>query len=211
MAIEKPAVPALNTLYVYVTEGCNCACKHCWIITPELGRKRGAFITPELLEAAITEAKPLGLSSLKWTGGEPTYHPDFPTLLAIQKKHGLTGIMESNGMEITPSLADLLMESGVTFVSVSLDGARAKTHDAVRGVKGAFRRAVSGIANLKAAGFAPQIIMSLMRNNTGELEELLQLAGSMGADSVKLNVIQPTLRGEELHGQGDVLSVPELL
>jgi len=212
MAIENPAaVPPLKTLYVYVTEGCNCACRHCWIISSEQGRKRGQVISPDLLNAAIEEAKPLGLSSIKWTGGEPTFHPDFPALLAIQKKHGLSGIMESNGMKITPALARTLKESGVTFVSVSLDGAGPATHDAIRGVKGAYRRAMKGICNLTEAGLSTQIILTLMRANVDELQGLLDLAASLGADSVKLNIVQPTLRGRDLQEEGEALSVKELL
>jgi len=209
--LAPSGIPPLRHLYVYVTEGCNCACKHCWIVSAPSPRGKGAFIDPAVLDAAIAEAAPLGLESIKWTGGEPTYHPDFPALLAVQKKHGIGGIMESNGMEITPPLAALMKESGVTHVSVSLDGATAETHDGVRGVKGAFRRSLAGIRSLTDAGFKPQIIMSLLRENVGELEELLRLAGSLGAGSVKLNVIQPTLRGEELHAEGGTLTVPEVV
>jgi len=45
----------------------------------------------------------------------------------------------------------------------------------------------------------------------GELEALLALAQQEGAGSVKLNVVQPTLRGEDLHAIGGALTVGELL
>jgi SynChlorMet cassette radical SAM/SPASM protein ScmF len=61
------------------------------------------------------------------------------------------------------------------------------------------------------AGFKPQFIMTLMRENVRELEDLLALAGEVGAGSVKLNIVQPTLRGEELHSSGETLSVAELI
>jgi SynChlorMet cassette radical SAM/SPASM protein ScmF len=203
----------LNTIYVYVTDGCNCACKHCWIYSgaSPAGGKARQFLAPEALEAAITEAKPLGLRGLKWTGGEPTIHPDFPALLDLQKKHGLGGRLETNGMEVTPALAELLNATGVKHVAVSIDGASAETHDTIRGTRGGYKRALNGIRNLTAAGFKPQIIMSLMRENSAELEELLGLAKTLGAGSVKLNIIQPTLRGEQLHTRGETLSVRELI
>ena len=206
-------VPPLHTIYVYVTDGCNCACKHCWIYSGKApgGGKDRQFLAPEALEAAIAEAKPLGLRTLKWTGGEPTIHPDFPALLDLQKRHGLAGRLETNGMEVTPALAELLAATGVKHVSVSIDGASAQTHDTIRGTRGGHRRALSGVRNLTAAGFKPQIIMSLMQENSAELEELLRLAATIGAGSVKLNVIQPTLRGEQLHSQGETLSVRELI
>jgi hypothetical protein len=40
---------------------------------------------------------------------------------------------------------------------------------------------------------------------TGELEDLLDLAVEIGAGDVKLNIIQPTLRGSTLHEAGEDL------
>jgi SynChlorMet cassette radical SAM/SPASM protein ScmF len=205
--------PALSQLYVYVTNVCNCACKHCWIIPEVHSSKRAAsgFLPPHLFEAAIKEAKPLGLSSIKWTGGEPTIHPDFPALLKLQCEHGLKGRLETNGMEVSQSLARMLTTSGIHHVAVSLDGAVPETHDAIRGIEGAYRRTLKGIKNLVEVGFRPQLIMSLMKDNFAELDELLKVAEKMGAGSVKLNLIQPTLRGLELHGEGLSLSTSEVL
>jgi SynChlorMet cassette radical SAM/SPASM protein ScmF len=165
----------------------------------------------ETFEAAVLEAKPLGLKAVKWTGGEPTIHPQFPSLLEIQRKHELQGRVETNGMEVTETLARQMKDSGVHHVAVSLDGARPETHNAIRGVQGAHRRALRGVGNLVEVGFKPQLIMTLMRENVGELESLLDLAEEVGAGSVKLNIVQPTLRGEEMHASGETLTVLELI
>jgi SynChlorMet cassette radical SAM/SPASM protein ScmF len=175
------------------------------------GARQRYFIAPEVFEAAVREAKPLGLASVKWTGGEPTIHPEFPRLLRLQKKHGLRGSVETNGLEMTGRLARTMSRNGVWHVAVSLDGAVPRTHDSIRGVKGAHRRALKGIANLTAAGYRPQIIMTLMRKNAGELEDMLALAEGVGASSVKFNIVQPTLRGDNLHATGEALTVGELL
>jgi MoaA/NifB/PqqE/SkfB family radical SAM enzyme len=34
------AVPPLQTLYFYLTEGCNLRCRHCWIEPPHQSAKR---------------------------------------------------------------------------------------------------------------------------------------------------------------------------
>lgn len=119
--------------------------------------------------------------------------------------------METNGLEVSAALARLLADSGTTHVSVSLDGARPETHDAIRGVRGAHRRALAGVRHLREAGLPPQLIMTLMAENAGELEALLDLAREVGASSVKLNIVQPTLRGEELQAAGQGLGIRELL
>jgi SynChlorMet cassette radical SAM/SPASM protein ScmF len=94
---------------------------------------------------------------------------------------------------------------------VSLDGADAQTHEWVRGVRGCFDAAVSGIRNLVAAGIRPQVIMSLMRKNVDQIEAVVRLAESLGASSVKFNIVQPTARGVKMHQAGETLSLDELL
>jgi MoaA/NifB/PqqE/SkfB family radical SAM enzyme len=64
-------------------------------------------------------------------------------------------------------------------VSVSLDGSDAETHEWVRGVEGCFEAALQGIRNLVAAGIRPQLIMSLMRKNVGQIEPLVRMAESL--------------------------------
>ncbi len=213
---ESPAsvsTPPLRQLYVYVTDGCNCACRHCWIVPAKKagGGRAARFLTPTALDAAIEEAKPLGLTTLKWTGGEPTLHPAFGELLDIQAHHGLGGHMETNGLLVTSALAEHLLEAGVDFVSVSLDGASADVHDAIRGVRGAHARTLEGTRNLVAAGLDTQFITSAMRTNVGELEAVLELAEELGVGSVKINFIQPTLRGEDIYASGEGLSIGEYL
>ena len=46
----------------------------------------------------------------------------------------------------------MIVIAGVRRVSISLDGADAATHDAFRGIPGAFDAAVHGLRNLKALG-----------------------------------------------------------
>jgi SynChlorMet cassette radical SAM/SPASM protein ScmF len=53
--------------------------------------------------------------------------------------------------------------------------------------------------------------MTIMRHNKGQIEPIVRLAESLGAGSVKFNIVQPTARGEMLHESGEALSVEELV
>jgi SynChlorMet cassette radical SAM/SPASM protein ScmF len=53
--------------------------------------------------------------------------------------------------------------------------------------------------------------MTVMRRNQDQIEGMVRLAESLGAGSVKFNILQPTGRGEHMHQAGEVLSVEELL
>ena len=53
--------------------------------------------------------------------------------------------------------------------------------------------------------------MTIMRHNKNQLEPLVRLAESVGAASVKFNIVQPTARGEKLHNSGEALTIEELV
>ncbi len=211
---EQSAKPSysLNTLYFYLTKGCNLRCRHCWI-TPKFQGEDQAYpsLAPELFRSIIEQAKPLGLSGVKLTGGEPLIHPHITELLDHIREEKLPLTMETNGVLCTPELAKAIASCERPFVSVSLDGTDAETHEWVRGVKGCFDAALQGIRNLVEAGLNPQIIMTVMSRNVDHMSSMVRLAESLSAESVKFNVLQPTARGEHMHESQQALSIQELL
>ena len=165
----------------------------------------------DAFETAIREAKPLGLSGLKLTGGEPLLHPEFPRLLEIVRREELRLVVETNGLLCTPEIAAEIAKSPRRFVSVSIDGADAVSHEWVRGVAGSFEAACAAVRHLAAAGIHPQVIFSVMRGNVDQVEAIVRLAEDLGAASLKFNVVQPTARGEQLHQADGALSIEELI
>jgi MoaA/NifB/PqqE/SkfB family radical SAM enzyme len=161
--IELPAgCPPLNTYYVYLTAGCNLACRHCWLapkFQPDGGT--GGHLDYDLFALAIEEGLPLGLGHVKLTGGEPLLHPDFTRMIDLLKEKEIGLTVETNGTLLTASLARYLKEkSTLGHISVSIDGAEAETHDDFRGVEGSFESACQGVRYLVEVGYRPQIIMS---------------------------------------------------
>jgi len=208
---SAPTYP-LNCVYFYLTEGCNLCCRHCWI-QPKFQNGERVYPSLEvgLFKSIIAQAKPLGLSSVKLTGGEPLLHPQIAELLDHIKIEGLRLTIETNGVLCTPGLARQIVSCVNPFVSVSIDGADAETHEWVRGVPGSFRQAIDGVRNLVEAGIRPQIIMTIMRRNRDQMENVVRLAECLRANSVKFNIVQPTARGEKMHETGETLTIEELI
>lgn len=209
--IEKNGY-ALDQIYFYLTEGCNLACRHCWL-SPK--HQRGGIHYPELpfalFQSIIEQAKLLGVPGVKLTGGEPLMHPQIHEILKIIQVHGLNLVVETNGVLCSHEIAQEIAGCKDPFVSVSIDGADMRTHEWVRGVNGCFDAALEGIRNLVSAGLKPQLIMSIMRYNKSQMEEVVHLAESLGAGSVKFNLVQPTGRGEKMVDNGETLTVEELI
>jgi SynChlorMet cassette radical SAM/SPASM protein ScmF len=208
----RNGMPTINTLYFYLTEGCNLACRHCWL-GPRFDATGNHYPTlpVELFETAIREAKPLGLSGVKLTGGEPLLHPHFTRLLEIVRREELKLTIETNGLLCTPEITAEIAKSPDRFVSVSIDGTDAATHEWVRGVPGAFKAARQAVSNLVAAGIRPQVIFTVMRGNAGQVDAIVPMAEELGAASVKFNVVQPTARGEKLHEVQETLNIADLI
>ena len=202
----------LNQIYFYLTQGCNLRCRHCWI-APKYQTEESIWpsVDFELFKDIVSQGKDLGLSGVKLTGGEPLIHPDIEKILDHIQEKGLRLTMETNGVRCTPGIVEKIVKNERPFVSVSLDGADAATHEWVRGVPGCFDAALEGVRNLVRAGLRPQIIMSVMRRNADQMEAVVRLAEKENAESVKFNLVTPTARGEQMHKSGEALSIKELV
>lgn len=208
-------VPALRAFYLYLSNSCNLSCRHCWI-SPRFTSGQpdpGDIIDIKALQGAVTEAKPLGLNTIKLTGGEPLLHPRFRQICAMATNEELNLLMETNGTLLTAEMARFLKnDTTMNFVSVSIDSAVAAKHDVFRGANGAFVAALRGLDHLVAAGYENvQVIMSVHRGNSNEIEDVVRLAGKHGAASVKLNPVTNCGRGAGMNQRGETLDLADRL
>jgi len=205
-------IPPLSSLYLYISGSCNLACRHCWIApTYQSSGDNGQHVKLEHVRKAIREAKPLGLQSVKLTGGEPTLHPQFRELVSLIDEEKLSIIIETNGTLVDDDLAAFLKQTPyVSFISVSLDGIDAETHEALRGVAGCYERTLAGIRALVDVGFYPQLICTLHRGNVSQMAEMVMLGESLGCGSVKFNHVQHMGRGEQ-YAEERGLEVAEII
>jgi SynChlorMet cassette radical SAM/SPASM protein ScmF len=210
---SSKGVPALNSYYMYLTGGCNLACKHCWLApTFQPHGDTGGHLDYKLFELAIEEGLPLGLRHVKLTGGEPLLHPDFIRMVDLLREKELGLTIESNAVLMTEKLARYLKEkSSLRQISISLDGANPETHDSFRGVRGSFDKTCQAIRYLVDVGIHPQVIMSIHEGNVDEIEPLVRLAENLGVGSVKFNLINSTGRAEMMVHRGQVLGVGRLI
>ena len=202
----------LRYIYFYLTAGCNLNCRHCWIRpTLKTGINSSAVLDFDLFRSIIKQAKEIGLLSVKLTGGEPLSHPQIKNILKFIQAENLQLMVETNGTLCTSTIAREIAKCPRHDISVSLDGKDALTHENIRGVKGCFESAKEGIRNLVREGIRPQIIMSLMPENVSQIVDVAHLAKSLGAKSLKLNIVQPSGRGREMHDAEETLDINTLV
>ena len=209
---KKNDCPSLRELYFYLTDGCNLACRHCWLAPgyDKTGDK-SRFLPKETFSLVIDEARPLGLTAVKLTGGEPLLHPEFAGLVRIVADNNLRLNLETNGLLCDAAVAREIAQLPQKSVAISLDGVNPATHDRIRGVTGAFEKTCAAVRQLAGVGVPPQIIMTVMTANVDQVESMIALAENLGAGSVKFNVVQPTARGESLYKEALALDIKEVI
>ena len=208
-----PAAPPLRAVYMYLSGSCNLNCRHCWVDPTFVreGRTAGDFLPFGTVEKVIAEAMPLGLRTVKLTGGEPMMHPDFGRILGLLRDRELDVQLETNGTLVDRASARAIASSGRRMhTAVSIDGPTPGIHDGFRGVPGAFGDAVRGIGLLADEGLRPQMMVTLHGGNITHVAEMIGLAERIGCGSVKFGLVIGSGRASAAGGDLSQ-TVPELL
>lgn len=139
---------------------CQMACAFCFV-DRGVGDLPTDTVIAELDRLAARHTDHVVLS-----GGEPTLHPDLPTLIAHARALGFSTIeIQTNGVRCAdPAYVDALVAAGLTKATVSLHSMDPATSDAITRMPGAFSRTVAGLHHL-AARVEPQLAHVISRDN----------------------------------------------
>ncbi len=179
-----------------VTRRCPLACKHCRAGARDCAYE-GELSTSECLRVLDSLAG-FGKPMIIWTGGEPMYRPDILELVRAATARGLRSVMAPCGTLVTREALLALKDAGVTACSFSLDGATAATHDAFRGVAGAFDNVTRAMAVAAEVGMPFQVNATVSRLNRDELPAIREAAITLGARTLDLFFLVPVGRGKDL-------------
>ena len=193
----RPGEHELRLVFWETTAGCNLECVHCRRLDVAHEMMRSDLTTEEafLLVDQIAE---VGNPILVLSGGEPLIRPDILDIARHGRQRGLTVSLATNGTLVTSKLARAIQAAGIARVAVSLDGARADTHDQFRRQLGSFHRALEGIGYLRWAGVPVQINTTVARHNEAELEAIHDLAADLGAVALHAFLLVPVGCGVQI-------------
>ena len=216
LAIENMDYP-LRSIYFYPTESCNLNCVHCWLHPPHAPdqghyeKQNRDNVPVEVMEKVIEDALPLGLSHIKFTGGEPFLNPLFFEYLERFSKWELSYSIETNGTLLDSKTVRKLKGYKVRHISVSLDGSNAHTHENIRRVRGSFNQAVKGIQALTDNNLYPQVIFCLQKSNAHDLEDTIRLARELKIKSFEINPVILSAEDASRKNGSESLTIEEIL
>ena len=197
MTVPDPSSAAspLRLLFWESTTRCNLACRHCRRLDTQANSDD---LTPGEFRDVMESAATLGRPIVVFSGGEPLLRNDWEPLAVHATRLGLPAAMATNGTLIDDPLADRIAAARFHRVSVSLDGADAVTHDAFRGVDGAFRAALDGIGRLRNRHVPLQINATVAAHNVHQLDALYALAQTLEAAALHLFLLVPVGCGAQI-------------
>ncbi|MCX5654581.1 MAG: radical SAM protein [Planctomycetota bacterium] len=182
-----------------VTRSCPLACKHCRAAA-RLEPYPGELSTDQCLRVLYNIAS-FAKPTMILTGGEPMLRTDIYDIAAHARRLGLPVVMAPCGKFVDDEAVARMKKAGIHCISISIDGATAASHDAFRGIKGAFDFAIRASEAAKRGGLDFQINTTITQHNLAELPAILDLAVRLGATVFNPFLLVPTGRGKELAGQ----------
>ncbi|WP_456368430.1 radical SAM protein [Thermococcus sp.] len=178
------------------TNMCNFRCKHCYQradkpLPSELSLEEKLDLVDQLDKA--------GVAAVAISGGEPTIHPHFLRIVKELSSRGIHTSVATNGW----TFADMenlkkAVEAGIKYVEVSVDSAKPEKHDEFRGIPGAWEHAVKTLENAVKLGISHGMAVVMDKETYQEIDDILDLAESIGVKRVIFFNLVPTGRAEDM-------------
>ena len=186
----------LRLVFWELTARCNLKCCHCRAEATD-SFAAGELTTEEVISVA-RDIRKAGDPIMILTGGEPLVRKDFFEIAKACVGMFSRVALATNGTLVDDEMARRIVEVGIKRVSVSLDGVKAATHDAFRGVPGSFEATVRGYDAMARAGVSLQVNATVAKHNIDEVEELLNFVLARKAEAFHVFALVPVGCGAQI-------------
>ncbi len=183
---------------------CNLKCKHCYAISGDVDFA-GELSRDEVF-TVMDDLKSFRVPVLILSGGEPLLRPDIFEISKRAKDLGFYVGLSSNGVLIDEQNIAAIADVGYDYVGISLDGIGA-THDAFRGMDGAFDASMNGIRLCQANDIRVGVRFTMTMDNQAELPAMVKLVEDEDVDKFYFSHLVYAGRGNKNRGDDAQLDV----
>lgn len=178
-------------VFYEVTRACDLTCRHCRVRSqtfPDLRQLPTARSKKLIDQFACFPRPPL----LVITGGDPLKRPDLCELIEYGTKAGLeVAVTLRPTSRVTEEAVSELCQAGASRFEVGLDGARAETHDRLRGVPGSHGRTLEILGQFRQRDLPTQVSTTLHRSNLDQIEAVADLIAQYRVVSWSVSFLVP--------------------
>jgi uncharacterized radical SAM superfamily Fe-S cluster-containing enzyme len=198
---------------VEITSRCNLRCPVCFAAS---GENSALEPSAEELFALFKRLCDKGNTFIQLSGGEPTVRDDLPEIIAAARRAGAETVqLNSNGLRLgnEPEYAEILKNSGLSFVFMQFDGTRGEIYEKLRG-RDLLLEKLAAIDNCAAAKLGvtlvPTIIPGVNADNIGEILDF-SLSRSPAVRGVHFQPISYFGRFPSPPKDNERITLPEIL
>jgi len=158
ISYNLPGGRALNPVsaVLLLTYRCNLRCKMCLYYNESeqkntegmIAKRREEELSMDDIMRFIDGAAGMKIRVLTLHGGEPLVYPGLFEISEYAREKGILVNFITNGMLLNEANIEKIIRARINSLTISIDGPE-DIHDSVRGVKGAYRKAMDGIAIIK--------------------------------------------------------------
>ncbi len=172
-------------LLAELTYKCPLQCPYCSNPLDFAGPRFKRELSTEEWCRVFREAKALGVLQLGLSGGEPTLRGDLEDLVREAHGLGLYTSLITSAYRLTKERLAALKAAGLDHVQISIQGADAELSDAVAGTA-SYGDKIAAYHYTRELGFPLTVNVVLHRRNLHQVEALIRLAESLGAERIEL-------------------------
>src|SRR5256885_9679635 len=164
---------------------CPLQCPYCSNPLDFAGPRFRRELSTEEWCRVFREAKALGVLQLGLWGGEPPVRADLEDLIREAHGLGLYTSLITSAYRLTKERLALLKASGLDHVQISIQGADAELSDEIAGTA-SYGDKIAAYHYTRELGFPLTVNVVLHRRNLHQIDELIRLAESLGAERIEL-------------------------
>lgn len=173
---EKQILPIIRC-EIIITNKCNFSCPYCRGIDCE---------ETDLKTIKYTMIELKNIINIRFSGGEPTLHPDIEEMVKIAKLMGVKRIAISTNGSLPFEKYKTLVDLGVNDFSISLDACCASTGDMMTGgIEGSWNIVTENIKRLSEITYVTVGIV-ITEDNISEVNDIITFADSLGVSDIRV-------------------------
>jgi pyrroloquinoline quinone biosynthesis protein E len=185
---SKDAIPPPMAMLAELTHRCPLACPYCSNPIALVGGKE-ELSTAEWIDV-FRQAAALGVLHLHLSGGEPASRRDLVELTAAASEANLYTNLITSGVGLTEARVKDLAAAGLDHVQLSIQGSSPEMADHVAGYRGGHERKMAVANWVRGEGIPLTINAVCHKQNIDHLDEMLDLAVSLGARRIEVATVQ---------------------
>ena len=191
-------VPRPYALLAEITYRCPLHCPYCSnpvalpreaLNRPQGGGSSNHELTTEEWKRVIGEAAALGVLQIGFSGGEPLARGDLAELVRAAREAKLYTNLITSGIGLDDDRVRALCDAGLDSIQLSFQSDETSVADEIAGAR-AHERKLDVATQIRAAGIPLSLNFVIHRRNIDQLQHMIELAETLGAERVELANVQ---------------------